>query len=211
MLPPPPLPSDRATAMARNEDTDLSCCGIIVTLTLAVVLVLAYAFVVPVRVTVDEATLGRLALTTPPPRNGTAPASFAYDLSLAVALRNRNWAMAVWRTAPLVAELRFRGRPFARAGLAGAGRDRIGAKRKEVYRVALAAESAPVALGRAGVAEFARASAAGVFELELAVAGEVRYEAHNRRSLRVTCPLKLSLSTATAVAPFSRVKCTHAG
>ncbi|KAL6601735.1 hypothetical protein ACP70R_044955 [Stipagrostis hirtigluma subsp. patula] len=209
MMPPPPLPSDRATAMARNKEIDLSCCGIFVTLMLAVMLVLAFAFVVPVRVTVDEATLGRLSLTTP--RNGTAPASLAYDLSLAVALRNRNWAMAVWRTAPLVAELRFRGRPFARAGLAGAGRDRIGAKRKEVYRVALAAESAPVALGRAAVAEFARASAAGVFELELAVAGEVRYEAHNRRSLRVTCPLKLSLSAATAVAPFSRVKCTHAG
>ncbi|KAL6648203.1 hypothetical protein ACP70R_012427 [Stipagrostis hirtigluma subsp. patula] len=197
--------------MARNKDAIPPSCGIIIiTLALAVLLVLAFAFVVPVRVTVDEATLGRLALTAP--RSGTAPASLAYDLSLAVALRNRNWAMAVWRTAPLVVELRFRGRTFARAGLAGAGRDRIRAEREHVYRATLAAESAPVALGRGGVTEFARESAAGVFELVLAVAGEVSYQAHlHRRSIRVTCPLKLSLSTATAPAPFSRVKCTHAG
>ncbi|KAL6655213.1 hypothetical protein ACP70R_006039 [Stipagrostis hirtigluma subsp. patula] len=188
------------------------CCGCVVaslaTLALVAVLVAAFAVVSPVRVTVDEASLGRLALAAPS-RNVTA--ALAYDLSLADVVRNTNWATAVWRTAPLDAELRFRGRPFARARLAGADRGRIRARRKEVYRVTVPAESAPVALGPDGAAEFARESAARVFELELAVAGEVKYEARfRRRSLRVSCPLKLSPSMATAAAAFTRVKCMHA-
>ena len=117
--------------------------------------------------------------------------------------------MAVWRRGALDAELRFRGSTFARARLAGEGRDRIHALRMEVYRLAAAAESAPVALGPVGAAELASQSAAGVFELELAVFGEVKYQAHaRRRAIDVTCPLRLSRSTATAPAAFARVKCT---
>ena len=107
--------------------------------------------------------------------------------------------MAVWRRGALDAELRFRGSTFARARLAGDGEgrgDRIRALRKEVYRLAAAAE-------------LASQSAAGVFELELAVFGEVKYQAHaRRRAIDVTCPLRLSRSTATAPAAFARVKCT---
>ncbi|CAL5035905.1 unnamed protein product [Urochloa decumbens] len=170
---------------------------------LVALLVVAYAVVVPVRVTVEEATLGRLALTA----NNTA---LAYDVSLAVALRNRNFAVGVRRVAPLDAELRFRGQTFARVRLTGAEQGRIAALGKEVYRVAAMADrSTPVALGGDGVAEFARERDAGVFELELAVVGEVKYEGHrHRRGVRATCPLKLALSTATAPAAFTRVKCT---
>ncbi|PUZ71591.1 hypothetical protein GQ55_2G325400 [Panicum hallii var. hallii] len=190
------------------------CCLLLAALALVALLVVAYAFIVPVRVTVDDAALGRLALAAPAPSsciNGTCArtgTAISYDLSVGVALHNHNWAMAVWRRGTLDAELRFRGRTFARARLAGAGRDRIRALRMEVYRLAAAAESAPVALGPGAAAELARQSAAGVFELDLIVFGEVKYEAHTRRrAIRVTCPLRLSPSTATAPAAFARVKC----
>ncbi|CAN6247819.1 unnamed protein product [Urochloa humidicola] len=171
---------------------------------LVAILVVAYAVVFPVRVTVEDATLGRLALTN----NGTA---IAYDVSLGVAVRNRNFAIGVRRTAPLDAELRFRGRTFARARLAGAESGRIAVLGKAVYRMAAMADrSLPVAaLGEDEVAEFVRDRDAGVFELELAVVGEVKYEGHrHRRSVRATCPLKLGLSTATAPAAFTRFQCT---
>ncbi|TKW34160.2 hypothetical protein SEVIR_2G288650v4 [Setaria viridis] len=182
-------------------------CACLAALTLVAVLVAEYAFVVPVRVTVDAATLGSLALAEPavPANDGTA--SVAYDVSVEVALRNRNWAMAVSLTAPLVAELRFRGHAFARAQLAPGDRAWIHGRRTVVYSMAGVSQSAPVALGPGGAAEFARERAAGVFELELAVSGEVMYEAHTRRrAIRVTCPLKLSPSTAPAA--FAKVRCT---
>ena len=66
--------------------------------TVITVLVVAYAGVLfPARVTADP--------------NGTA---LAYDVSLTIAVRNRNFAKGVWKTAPLDAELRFRGQTFAR-------------------------------------------------------------------------------------------------
>jgi hypothetical protein len=190
-----------------------------VVLAIAGLLVAAYAVVVPVRVTVDAAALGRLALATPAPAtatgstNGTgtgtgAVASVSYDLTVAVAIHNRNWAMHVWRCGPLDAELRFRGRTLARARLAGAGRDRIHPHTKEVYRLNAVAEGAPVELWPDAAAELARERAAGVFDLELAVFLEVHYQAHPyRRAVRVTCPLSLSMSTATAPAAFERVEC----
>ncbi|KAL6601734.1 hypothetical protein ACP70R_044954 [Stipagrostis hirtigluma subsp. patula] len=167
-----------ACAETPSGSSTCCCCGCVVAslaaLALVAVLVAAFAVVAPVRVTVDEASLGRLALAAPS-RNGTGDgtAALAYDLSLAVSVRNPNWATAVWRTAPSSASAGGRGLP------------------------------------RDGAAGFARDSAAGVFELELAVAGEVKYEARfRRRSLRVSCPLKLSPSTAAAA--FTRVKCMHA-
>ncbi|CAN6175048.1 unnamed protein product [Urochloa humidicola] len=186
------------------------CCLVLGTMAIAALLVGAYGFVIPVRVTVDAATLGSLALAAAVPAakaNGTA--SFAYDVSLAVALRNRNWAMRASLTAPLVAELRFRGHAFARAQLAAAGSDgaRIPATRTVVYGMVGVAQSAPVALGPRGAAAFARESAAGVFHLELAVSGQVKYEGHHHRhDIRVTCPLSLSPSS-TAPAAFARVRC----
>ncbi|CAN6167702.1 unnamed protein product [Urochloa humidicola] len=187
-----------------STSTALSCCCcLLATLAVAALLIAAFAFVVPVRVTVDDAVLGRLTLA------GTNGTTISYDVSLAVALHNHNWAMAVWRRGPLDAELRFRGRTLARSRLAGApARDKIRALKMGVYHMSAAAEGAPVELGPGDAAEFARERDAGAFQLELAVFGEVQYEAHpRRRAVRVTCPLKLSPSTATAPAAFARVKC----
>ncbi|CAL5082424.1 unnamed protein product [Urochloa decumbens] len=183
------------------------CCGFILgALAIAGILVAAYGFVTPVRVTVDAASLGSLALAAvSSPANGTT-ASFAYDVSLAVTVRNPNWAMCASLTAPLVAELRFRGHAFATAQLAAAGgQDRIPAMRTAVYGMAGVAQSAPVALGPRGAAAFARERAAGVFHLVLAVSGQVKYDGHRRRrAIKVTCPLRISTSSTAALA---RVRC----
>ncbi|KAK3160205.1 hypothetical protein QOZ80_1BG0056570 [Eleusine coracana subsp. coracana] len=182
---------------------------------LAMVLLFAYFEATPVEVTVDDASLERLALAAPA-GNGTA-ASLAYNLSVAVSVRNPNWAMRVWLSAPLDAELRLAGQPFALLRLAGAETTarRIRPKARHVYRAAAAAEGAPV--GSEGVAAFRRESAIGVFRLELVVSGEFKYEAHaGSRSTTVSCPLRVPLSTsaaATAFATFERTlpqKCEDA-
>ncbi|CAN6183015.1 unnamed protein product [Urochloa humidicola] len=191
------------------------CCFILVLGTLAMtgVLVAAYGFVDPVCVSVEAAALGSLALAADgspaavPAKANNGTASFAYDVS--VVLWNDNWKMHASLTAPLVAELRFRGHAFARAQLAAADREaRIPALKMAVYSTAGVAQSA---LGPRDAAAFARERAVGVFHLELAVSGKVKYEGHHRRrAIRVTCPLRLSLSStaaATAPAPFARVWC----
>lgn len=196
----------------RIKEETAGCCCILGALTLVITLSAAYAFVVPVVVTVDDAALTRLDLAAAPApdgNNGTVP-SLAINLSLAVAVRNRNWAMSAWLPAPPVGELRFRGVPFARGWLPVAPRawrpHRIRARRTEMYRVSSEIEGVLMAgLGSDGVDEFARESAAGVFQLELVVSGEVRYQAHlHRRNFSASCPLKLSLSTGA----FARVRCT---
>ncbi|TVU08889.1 hypothetical protein EJB05_42315, partial [Eragrostis curvula] len=140
-----------------------------------------------------------LGCYTPAPRHGGGTARLAYNLSLAVAVHNPNWVMSVGRTAPLDAELRFAGVPFAGVQLA-AGADRPYMIRA-VYRVSLA-------LGRDAAAEFARERAAGLLELELVVAGMVKYQVlFPRRWLEARCPLKVSLSkTVTAAAAFASVE-----
>ena len=104
---------------------------------LTAVLVAAFGVALPVRAAVTDASLARLDLIDGGPRNGTAAAaavSLAYNLSLTVVLRNRNWAMRAELAAPLDAELRFSGRRFGGARLAGAGR-RIAPRGAEELRV----------------------------------------------------------------------------
>ncbi|XBI44001.1 hypothetical protein VPH35_108708 [Triticum aestivum] len=163
--------------------TPLRCLLILLLLLLLVaILIAAYVFVLPVRVAVEDASLARLALTGP---NGTM---LAYDISLAVAVRNRNWAMHAKVGAPLDAELLFAGERFASVRMRGA---RTGASgRVEVYNVAASGESA-APLGSARVAEFVKESAAGgLFRLQLRLAGEVKYPPHgDAHKLEATCPL----------------------
>src|SRR6185503_17939635 len=60
---------------------------------LTAVLVAAFGVALPVRAAVTNASLARLGLIDGGPRYGTAAAALAYNLSLTVVLRNRNWAM----------------------------------------------------------------------------------------------------------------------
>ncbi|CAL4965459.1 unnamed protein product [Urochloa decumbens] len=170
----------------------------------AAVLIAAFAVALPVRATVTDASLARLDLITTHPNATSSPYSLAYNLSLTVVLRNRNWAMRAELSAPLDAELRFAGRRLGdghgggTTRLAGAGR-RIPPRRSEEFRVLAVSAPRGVALGVDAAAEFERESAAGVFELELKLAGEVRYRpvhAGRSRKLEATCPVKMMMAPA---------------
>ncbi|CAL5041566.1 unnamed protein product [Urochloa decumbens] len=183
---------------AESEYSCCALCGTCVLQSLLVVmasLLLAYAMLDPVRVTVRDASLARLA----PLNNGTAAAPLAYDLSLAVAVLNPNWAMRAVHAAPLDAELLFAGRQFCGTRLvaaAGAGRS-IGQEKSDEIRMTAAGEtsgSAAEVLGSDGVAELVKETVAGHLEsLELKLSGEVRYRPVHvgRYRLDVTCPLRL--------------------
>ncbi|TVU08886.1 hypothetical protein EJB05_42312, partial [Eragrostis curvula] len=200
--------------MAKLGDGAKACIACCVTLFMVAVVILlvvlfsAYGFSSPVEMTVEEASLARLDLAG---SNGTTPARLSYNLSLAVSVRNPNWAIRVWRTAPLDAELRIGHRPFAVVRLAGAeeGRELIRPEKSAVYRVVAAAEGAAVALGSDEQAEFATESGVGLFRLELVLSGEFKSEGDPYRlSFTMRCPLKLPLSTAPAAVAFARVERT---
>jgi hypothetical protein len=80
-----------------------------------------------------------------------------------------------------------------------------------VYRLTSGSGRALVSLGNAGVAEFRKENATGVFEVEVAVKGEVKYTARvTKCAIEATCPLKLQLAPpgqAPAALVFQKVKC----
>ena len=78
-----------------------------------------------------------------------------------------------------------------------------------MYHLDSCAGCAYMALGNAGVAEFGRGNMMGLFEVEVALAGEVRYQAHfTKCKLAATCPLKLQLAPpGTPAVVFQKVKC----
>ncbi|KAM3309821.1 hypothetical protein ACQJBY_030859 [Aegilops geniculata] len=177
------------------------CALMIVAVLAAVVTLLVIAFVPrPVGVSVEDAAL---ALAD---KNATATA-LAYNISIAVGVHNENWIMRAKHTARLDADLLFAGARFARVGLATAGavvRPRL----REVYHATAVADSASVALGGAGMADFLKQSEAGQFQLEVKLVGEVMYRPHHKKHrLDAICRLELALSTATSPALFKKVKC----
>ena len=62
---------------------------------------------------------------------------------------------------------------------------------------------------KAGEVEFRKENATGVFKVEVAVMGEVRYQAHyTKRKFEAKCPLKLQLAPpGTPAVVFHKVKC----
>ena len=181
------------------------CLAILIIAALIVVLVVAFAFVRQVVVTVDDASLSRLALVS------TSATAFAYNLSLTLTVRNPNWAMSMKNTEPLEATYSFDGQQFDRVKLADEG-DAHGAKKTVRYRITSGSDSAFVALGNAGVAEFKKENATGVFEVEVTVSGEVKYTARlTKCKIEAKCQLKLPLvspgEAPGAVVVFQQVKC----
>ncbi|RCV10256.1 hypothetical protein SETIT_2G097800v2 [Setaria italica] len=166
----------------------------------------AFGFVRHVSVTVDDASLTRLALVG----GGTTATALAYNLSLTLTIRNPNWAMAMTNTKPLDAAYSFDGQQFDRVRLAGDG-DKHPAGKTRVYRLTSGSDAAPVSLGNAGVAEFGKENATGVFEVVVAVKGEVKYTARvTKCAIEATCPLKLQLAPlgqAPAAIVFQKVNC----
>lgn len=213
-----PRDSARPPLMGAFDDCCDDCCScyswrqfwwcvlflvILAVVALIVVLVAAFGFVRHVQVTVDDASLTRLELVTAP------ATALAYNLSLTLTIRNPNWAMAMTNTEPLNAAYSFDGQPFDRVRLADDG-DKHAAGKTRVYRLASGADNAVVALGNAGVAEFRKENATGVFEVEVKLSGEVKYTARvTKCKIEATCPLKLQLETPgqAAAVLFQKVNC----
>ncbi|CAL5089643.1 unnamed protein product [Urochloa decumbens] len=182
------------------------CLAILAAVALIVVLVAAFGFVRHASITVDDASLTRLALVSS--SGGAATTALAYNLSLTLTIRNRNWAMAMTNTKPLDAAYTFDDQQFDRVRLAGEG-DKHAAGKTRVYRLTSGSDGAPVALGNAGEAEFREQNATGLFEVEVKVKGEVKYTARATKcAIEATCPLKLQLAPpGTTAVVFQKVKC----
>ncbi|PUZ68981.1 hypothetical protein GQ55_2G072000 [Panicum hallii var. hallii] len=186
------------------RETIFGCCVCLLLLgaaALLAVLLAAYGFIRHPEVAVEAASLTRFALLTSP------ATELAYNLSLTLTVRNRNWAMSVKNTKPLEAAFKFDDQAFDRFELAGEG-DRHPPGKTRVYHLAAGAGRF-AALGNAGEAEFRKENATGLFEVEVALAGEVRYTAHfTKCKLAATCPLKLQLAPpGTPAVVFQKVKC----
>ncbi|KAF8663002.1 hypothetical protein HU200_055590 [Digitaria exilis] len=183
---------------------------------LTAVLVAAFAFPIPVHATVTDASLSRLDLigggsvhnhNNNNNGGGGHHYSLAYNLSLAIVLRNPNWRMRAELTSPLDAEIRFAGRRFDGARLAGAGR-RIRPDTTEEFAVVAVSSLRGVALGGDAAWEFVKESSAGVFELELKLDEKVSYRPFNlgrSRRVELTCPVKMLMVPA----PASAARMTH--
>ncbi|KAF8690587.1 hypothetical protein HU200_040954 [Digitaria exilis] len=181
------------------------CLTILFFIILIVILVAAFGFVRHADITVDDASLTHLALNTT-----TTPTTLAYNLTLALTIRNLNWAMAMTNTKPLDATYSFDGQMFDRVRLAGEG-DEHPAGKTRVYRLVSGSGGAAVMLGNAGEVEFRKENATGVFEVEVMVKGEVKYTARLKKCvIEATCPLKLQLAPpgqAAEAVVFQKVKC----
>lgn len=180
------------------------CCAACLAVLAVVVLLAAYGFIRHAEVTVTDASLTRLALAA-----AAAPATaFAYNLSPTLNVRNKNWAMSTRYTKPLEADYSFDGQRFERVRVAEEGFVHP-AGATQVYHLVSGADNAYVALGNAGVAEFNKEKATGVFEVEVALSGQVKYKAHfTKCGFQAKCPLKLQLAPpGTPAVVFQKVKC----
>ncbi|GJN12177.1 hypothetical protein PR202_ga30432 [Eleusine coracana subsp. coracana] len=180
----------------------LACIGIFILVVLFAVLLAAYAVVRHIDVEVEDASLTRFDLVTSP------VTAFAYNLTLTLTIRNPNWAMSLKNTKPLEAAYKFDGQQFDRVGLAEKG-DKHKPGKTRVYHLVRNSNSSFVVLGNAGETEYRKEKPTGVFEVEVAVTGEVRYTArYTKCKIEASCPLKLQLAPpGTEAVVFQKVKC----
>uniref|UniRef100_A0A0D9WXA7 Uncharacterized protein n=1 Tax=Leersia perrieri TaxID=77586 RepID=A0A0D9WXA7_9ORYZ len=176
--------------------------GVISAVLLFAVLLAAFGFVRHATFTVDDASLTRFNLST-------STSSFAYNLTVTLVVHNPNWAMSIKNTKPMDAEYKFDGQVFERVQVAGKG-DKLRPGKTVVHRLSSGSESAVVpTLGNAGAVEYRKEREKGKFDVEVAVAGEVRYTArYTKCKVVATCPLTLQLAPpGTPAVAFQKVKC----
>lgn len=156
-----------------------------------------------VKISVEDASLTRFALVTAP-----TSTALAYNLTLALTVRNPNWAIGIKHDKPLEAAYSFDGQPFERVQIADKG-EKQGPRKTVVYHLASSSEGRGVALGNAGEAEFRKENATGVFEVEVAVTGKFKYTLRKTKcKIEATCPLKLQLAAPGAASVvFQKVDC----
>jgi hypothetical protein len=178
--------------------------GLVVVAAVAVivVLVLGYGHAAQPRFEVEDASLSRFSLAATPHAS-----AISYNLTLTLAVRNPNWAMgATFRS--LEADYLFDSQRFDRVDVAAPGYA-LPAGKTAVFRVSSGADAVDVMLGSAGVKAFRRQSARGVFDVEAALSGEVKYQLHSSWCrLEARCPLKLQLAGQDAAAvAFQKTSC----
>ncbi|RLN32803.1 hypothetical protein C2845_PM03G24650 [Panicum miliaceum] len=122
------------------------CLAIAAAVSGAGVALAAYGFISHVRIAVEDASLTRFDLVEASP----AAAALAYNLSLMLTVRNRNWAMAITNRNKLEAAYAFDGQPFDRALLAEKGK-KHGPRRTRLYHLGARSNGTAVpTLGSAG-------------------------------------------------------------
>jgi len=201
------------------ECDDCECCGcfgsysrfacgfciglaIVAAVAVIIVLVVGYGHAAQPRFEVEDASLDRFALAATSPTT-----TISYNLTLTLAVRNPNWAMgATFRS--LEADYLFDGQRFDRVDVAAPGYV-LPARKTAVFRIASGADEASVMLGSAGVKAYRRQSGKGVFDVEAALSGQVKYQLHSTWCrLESRCPLKLQLAGQDAAAVvFQKTTC----
>ncbi|CAM0958177.1 unnamed protein product [Alopecurus aequalis] len=180
--------------------------GAVVVVTTVAILLAAYGVLRHASITVVDASLTKFSLAT------ASATTLAYDLSLALEVRNPNWAMAMTNTEPLEAAYSFHGQQFE-PGVQVSDKGTRYAARTTVHHVVTSSGGTYVALGNAGVADYEKQKADGTFEVEVKLTGKVRYTArYTKCKSEATCKLKLQVlepsgTPAPGVVVFEKVEC----
>ncbi|GJM94625.1 hypothetical protein PR202_ga11287 [Eleusine coracana subsp. coracana] len=159
-------------------------CFIVFTLSITAILTMAFGNARHVSIAVESATLARFVLDKSSPK-------LAYNFSFVLTVSNPNWAMSIENTKNLEVGIQFDGQLFDRILLMERG-SKLHPLKTARYSVNTSSDGSFVALGNAGTEEFKKQNKAEMFELEVALSGQVRYFLHNSKSrLEASCPLKL--------------------
>lgn len=157
----------------------------------AVVVGEAFTVIHDVQAKVENVRLDTFALYT---TNHTAGLFAGGNISVAVAVRNPNWAMSMEYTKPLVAAFVFFQRRLHNASFVEEGRS----QRRSSTRLHLlhaAWEVPSQVLDTAAMEEFEKQNATGVFDLEMRLSGEIKFLAHRKlRRMHLSCPLRLQVA-----------------
>ncbi|EER93139.2 hypothetical protein BDA96_01G023100 [Sorghum bicolor] len=167
------------------------CIGlaIIAAVAVIVVLVLGYGHAAQPTFEVDDASLTRFAVAISP------ATAISYNLTLTLAVRNRNWAMgAAFRS--LQADYLFEDQRFDRVDVVASPTYVLPARKTAVFRLSSGADAVNAMLGSAGVRAYRKQSAKGAFDIEVKLSGQVKYQLHSTWCrLEAKCPLNLQLGS----------------
>ncbi|TVU06255.1 hypothetical protein EJB05_49457 [Eragrostis curvula] len=213
------------------------------TIAIAIILAIPVAvlgFLRDLSITVEDASLTKFSLTTSPAPmldynisvtlriynpnwvmsiKSTGPLEAVYSLDgkrfdrvQVVEADNPNWVvMSTKKTEPFETIYSFDGGHFDGMELVEA--DNLPAQRSRIYSIQLFPDNRSVALGSAGMSNYMKQKKRGVFEVSVALVGQVTSTGRlTKCKLVATCPLKLHLAPPVGMTapPFPKVKCSLA-
>uniref|UniRef100_A0ACD5W7K8 Uncharacterized protein n=1 Tax=Avena sativa TaxID=4498 RepID=A0ACD5W7K8_AVESA len=203
-------PSSESCCYLRTKEEAcwwLKFSGVVITLALvaaAVVVGMAFSVIHDVKASVEDARLDTFALYTANRRAGF----FAGNISVAVAVRNPNWAMSIEYRKPLVADLVFFQRRLYKVTVVEDGQKQR-RSRTRLHLLHAAWEVPSQVLDTAALEELEKQNATGVFDLEMRLYGELKFLAHRKpRRVHLSCPLRLQVAPpGHEVVVFPPVEC----